>query len=461
MAPLAVLNSPLSSKTQLHLSVDAVAEEDTGDSQGEKSKSKDSPVGGGTATIQDEVFNLVKNIIGAGVLSLPAGVAAYGNAPSAVIPAVALITVFGILSGYCFSLVGRICSFTNSFSFKEAWGKTVGEKSSWIPTLACIYLPLSSALTYSMILADTGKMIADSAGYSITRTNSLFGITSFIILPICLLKNLASLAPFSLLGILGMVYTTLAMTIRYFGDAYKMPAGRFVVNLAKEYKPAFGNVGAAGVLSPNAFIIICILSTGYVVHFNAPKFYNELKDNTIARYNKVVSMSFGISIALSAAIAAMGFLTFGKNSSGLILNNYASKDFLAGMTRIAVAVSLIFTYPLVFSGLRDGILDLFNCPLEARTNFRLDKLTVGLLSLITYLAIKVKDLTFVISFGGATTGNALIYVFPALMFRGAVKKMDKPSDRLKMEVKATLGTAFLGVVMGAIGSVMAIKSLMA
>ena len=31
-------------------------------------------VGGGTATIPNEIFNLVKNIVGAGVLSLPAGV---------------------------------------------------------------------------------------------------------------------------------------------------------------------------------------------------------------------------------------------------------------------------------------------------------------------------------------------------------------------------------------------------
>lgn len=30
-------------------------------------------VGGGTATIPNEIFNLVKNIVGAGVLSLPAG----------------------------------------------------------------------------------------------------------------------------------------------------------------------------------------------------------------------------------------------------------------------------------------------------------------------------------------------------------------------------------------------------
>jgi len=417
--------------------------------------------GGGTATIPNEVFNLVKNIVGAGVLSLPAGIAAFGNAPSAAIPAVVLISVIGAMSGYCFSLIGRVCSYTGAKSYREAWDKTVGEKTSWIPATACTFMTMAAVLAYSMILADTFKMLAASAGYAITRTNSLLGVTGLVLFPLCLLKNLASLAPFSLLGIIGMGYTTLAMAIRYFGGSYALPAGKFVADVAKEFQPSFGTTGASGVLSPNSFILICMLSTAYMAHFNAPKFFIELKDNTIERYNKVVSTSFGISIAIFAAIAALGFLTFGKNASGLILNNYATNDVLASATRVAVATSIVFSYPLAFSGLRDGFIDLLKIPSDVLTNFRLDKITFALLSVITGLALKVKDLTLVLSLGGAVLGNSLIYVFPALMFRGAVKKMDKPSDGMKKEVKGALGAAGIGVFMGIIGSVMAIKSALA
>jgi len=31
-----------------------------------------------------------------------------------------------------------------------------------------------------------------------------------------------------------------------------------------------------------------MLSTAYLAHYNAPKYYVELKDNTIKRYNQVV-----------------------------------------------------------------------------------------------------------------------------------------------------------------------------
>eukprot|EP00975_Prorocentrum_lima_P026239 5514488-Prorocentrum_lima.AAC.1 len=160
-----------------------------------------------------------------------------------------------------------------------------------------------------------------------------------------------------------------------------------------------------------------------MAHFNAPKFFIELKDNTIKRYNTVVGTSFGISIFLFALIGALGFLTFGSASSGLILNNYAATDGLMSLSRFAVTISIIFSFPLVFVGARDGWLDLLKVPMEKRTDSVLTKTTVAILSGITLIATQLKELAFIMSFAGATLGNALIYVYPALMFRAAVKKM--------------------------------------
>jgi len=197
-------------------------------------------------------------------------------------------------------------------------------------------------------------------------------------------------------------------------------------------------------------------------HFNAPKFYNELKDNTITRFNTLVGSSFAISILTFILMTAFGFLTFGSSSSGLILNNYSNKDTLIGLSRVAVAISLVFSYPLAFAGFRDGVLDLAKVPVEKRSNGLLNKVTVACLSFITGLALVVKDVSFVLSFGGATLGNALIYVYPALMFRGAVKKMgDKASAGLKTEVKLAMANAGLGIGMGLVGAKMALKALTA
>lgn len=415
---------------------------------------------GGTATIPNEVFNLVKNIVGAGVLSLPAGIAAFGNAPSAVIPAIALISVIGGASGYCFSAIGRVCAMRNAVSYRDAWSKTIGEKTSWIPAAICTFKTSSANLAYSMILADTFKALLSSAGFNFSRNLVLLATTIFILLPLCLLKDLSSLAPFSLLGIIGMLYTTIAMALRYFGGAYAAGTGKFVADIAPAMQPAFGSVGAAGVLDANAFILICMLSTAYMAHFNAPKFYLELKNNTIKRYNTVVSTSFGISIALFALIATFGFLTFGSSANGLILNNYSNKDSIMAFSRIAVAISIVFSYPLAFVGFRDGVIDLLQIAPEKRTNAKLNQLTVVLLSIVTLLASKVKDLSFLLSFAGATLGNALIYVFPALMLRKAVALAgDDATKGQKLEANGVLGVAGLGIGMGFVGAKMALKSL--
>lgn len=114
-------------------------------------------------------------------------------------------------------------------------------------------------------------------------------------------------------------------------------------------------------------------------------------------------------------------------------------------------------YPLAFVGVREGLLDLFQ--VKKRSNKILNALTVVTLTAITSLALKVKDVSFVLAFAGATLGNALIYVFPSIMFRGTVNKMTNASPKLKRESKLALMTASLGVIFGCIGANMALKSL--
>jgi hypothetical protein len=85
------------------------------------------------------------------------GIAAFGNAPSATIPAVILITIIGLFSGYGFSLIGRVCSYTGGKSYRDAWSESVGSDSSWIPAVTCTLKTCFAVLSYSMILADTMK----------------------------------------------------------------------------------------------------------------------------------------------------------------------------------------------------------------------------------------------------------------------------------------------------------------
>lgn len=176
----------------------------------------------------------------------------------------------------------------------------------------------------------------------------------------------------------------------------------------------------------------------------------------MSNYYKVVATSFGVSILVFTLIAAVGFLTFGSAASGLILNNYSTKDSLMSLSRVAVAVSLVFSYPLAFVGLRDGVIDLLKLKATPKSQ---NALTLVLLSLVTFSALVIPDVSFVLAFGGATLGNALIYIFPFLMFSKAIGNKSDATEGQKREVKFAAGSALLGVGMGLLGAKMAIASL--
>lgn len=216
------------------------------------------------ATVTQLIANLIKGIVGAGVLSLPAGIAAWGSAPAAVVPAVALIATIGALSGYGFALIGRCCAYTNTESYRDAWSATVSESSSWIPATAVTFKTICAILAYSMILGDTFVSLLSTAGFAATKVPVTLGLTGAVLLPLCLMKNLSSLAPFSLLGSFGMIYTSVAMMIRYFGKAYAA-SGKFGMDMAASLRPKFGDVGASGIVSPSAAILVGMLSTAYMV----------------------------------------------------------------------------------------------------------------------------------------------------------------------------------------------------
>ena len=67
-----------------------------------------------------------------------------------------------------------------------------------------------------------------------------------------------------------MVYTAIAMFVRYLDKAYKATGG-FGTDNPISLRPKFGTIGAAGAATPSVAIFVSMLSTAFMAHFNAPK----------------------------------------------------------------------------------------------------------------------------------------------------------------------------------------------
>jgi len=205
-------------------------------------------------------------------------------------------------------------------------------------------------------------------------------------------------------------------------------------------------------IGANSLLLMCMCFMAFFCHYNSPRYYIELKTNTIPRFSQVTNVSFGISALVYFLIGALGYFTFGANTDGFILNNYSQTDDLASACRFAIAIALIFTYPLPFIGTRDGLLDLFSIGAEWQTSTNLNALTVGMLSMFTLMAYKFTDLGLVNAVGGAAFGTAVVFVFPSIMFYSAVNQLQGDASYwIKCESILVMALMCVGIVMGAIG----------
>jgi hypothetical protein len=117
-------------------------------------------VEGGDSSMATSTFNLAKSIIGAGVLSLPNGVAFFSSDPKALIPSSIICVVFGLVAAYSFSSIGKVCKETKSKSFQEAWGNTVDRRSAWTITASITAMCFLASLAYSIIIGDSFASLA-------------------------------------------------------------------------------------------------------------------------------------------------------------------------------------------------------------------------------------------------------------------------------------------------------------
>jgi Transmembrane amino acid transporter protein len=197
--------------------------------------------GGGQATIPSEIASMTKNLIGCGALSLCNGIARCANTPTAVFASSAWILLLGAIFGYFCWLIAKICHWTGRTTYRGCWQDTVGHSGSMLVSIINGLKATGANLAYATILADTTSTLLLSAGiqHDLPRNTCLLLVTGLFVLPLCLLKNLAVLAPFSLLGTFGIILTAVAMAVRYFDGSYA-PGGQYHDHIDVSLRPSFG-----------------------------------------------------------------------------------------------------------------------------------------------------------------------------------------------------------------------------
>ena len=117
-----------------------------------------------------------------------------------------------------------------------------------------------------------------------------------------------------------------------------------------------------------------------------------------------------------------------------VLLNYAERDFLAVLGRVATFASILFGFPLAMLGLKDALFSLLAVPNSRHALLGLSAhqvYTLVLLAVVSAIAIAVSDIGIVVGVSGALLGAAIVYIFPALIYGAAAgSERRRPSREL-------------------------------
>eukprot|EP00435_Cladocopium_sp_Y103_P066789 s51_g29.t1 len=255
----------------------------------------------GENSVSAASMNLAKNLVGSGILSLPAGIAAFSSSTAALTPSLLLLLGSAVLSAYTFYLIGQVCQETKTSTFGAAWDRSV-QSGKWIPQWICIFECFGGAVVYSMVLGDAFSSLLQGAGavpsLLASRSGVILSLSAFVLFPLCCLRSFAQLAKFSLLGTLATSYVVVFIVKRFLDGSYA-PGGQF-------FKAAHATTTAAtGMFNPQMLVLVALLSTAFLVHFNAPQFFSELppvepkseseRRGKLRDFSKVSLIGFGIA----------------------------------------------------------------------------------------------------------------------------------------------------------------------
>eukprot|EP00438_Fugacium_kawagutii_P008883 Skav202622 [mRNA] locus=scaffold515:73671:80581:- [translate_table: standard] len=279
------------------------------------------------------------------------------------------------------------------------------------------------------------------------------------------MKSFAPLAKFSLLGVLSNFYICAFIALRCIDGSYTKGGSLFSAAPAAPKFISTGESMWSTLCHPGISVLLSILATAYLAHYNAPLFYEQLAPDEKTgkkdrRFFIVSVLGFGISGLIFCLVLAGGFLTFGKSSMGLILNNYAATDGLAVLARAAIVLSLVTAYPLVFLSLRKQVVEILGSRGAKFAEEKPRLSTVVLLAGVTAIALRLRNLGVVAALAGASLGTFLVYVAPALMILGAQHRDLAPRPKGFSGWVARAMQVFLvplGVGLGVIGSVHSLK----
>ena len=419
--------------------------------EGQDSKYKEKTCSMKEGSIQQSVFSLSSIALGTGAFSLPircsqvgcfwyciaiilGGVAAYwtlsrliesaktvkaeeystsvkkiiGKIPAIIIDIVLMIYIYGVIIQFnviIYSLIGR--AILEIFGDKDKYPDFNSfQKDIW--NLYYIKFPV------------------------------MFGLT-FLLSPICLLKDISKMRFVSLFGICSLMYSILVIIIQspWFYIDYKN-------NIYQENDPTthanWFDISKGFTSELNFFTAIATVFFVYTCHTGVFPVYKGLNNKTEKTVNTVFFRSILLDLIIYLSIAICGFITDPITPEPLIIfrKSIFKNDIFMNIAKIALALDLYLCIPANYNSLRASFFILvFNTSdIETGKNIIV---TYSVMLSATFIAAIFEDILSYISLLGGFFCSIIFFLVPgALMVLTSKEKVSSPKNIFRIIIISIL-----------------------
>lgn len=346
-------------------------------------------------------FNFVNSVVGAGIIGLPFAIAQSGLWMGMVL----LITI-GYLTFVGVQTIIKCGTMAGVNSYEGLCRHALGKWGYWAVSWSMIIFPIGGMCAYLIIIGDNVPHVLRSAtGIEISREVAVSVTGIGIILPLCFLRDMSTLAKSSSISVLAAV--VIVLVIAFHGPSVLEHEILFKNRTAPEPDYSF--------VKPRFAAGLGTISFAYVCHHSSFIVFGSLKKSTLPEWTIVSLASIGTALVLSVIISLGGFLLFFNETESDILQSFGPDDDWMNFARLMLALTMVLTFPMEQFVARHSLHSLIwgNIPV---TNTKHYVITLLLWGGCFIVGLTVTNLGVVLEITGATSASILGYILPGLCF---------------------------------------------
>ncbi|KAL7559436.1 hypothetical protein ACA910_009996 [Epithemia clementina (nom. ined.)] len=372
--------------------------------------------------------NMINSIVGAGIIGIP-----FALSKAGIVAGVLMFFLVAYLTDKSLRIIVELASFhpklrnLGVLTYEDLARIPFGRFGAAYVLTVMFVLAYGAMVAYLLVIKDNVPAVlglADAGRGSFLEAEVTMIVTSFIIiLPLSMMRDMATLAKTSLLSVLADVFLT-GFVIAY------SPVKSTVSEAG-----GFGRVLKENWINRDVFIGLGIISFAMACQHSAFIVSNSLKDHNAERWATVTFRSVSAATFLCLLLGMTGYLGFLDETEGDILVNFDSDSIVANAGRVLLSITMFFTYPMEAFVARHVLVALFY-------NGDMDGVTIGpngdvvplpkvmgvlgrrhIITLVIYVAtlipaLIVNDLGPVLSITGSLGASCIAYVASGALYLG-------------------------------------------